>query len=273
MSNTEETSTTSFAPHPTSVKVHPLVLLSVVDHYNRVAKDTNNRVVGVLLGSYDRRMGTVEVTNSFGVPFEEDSKDPNIWFLDHNFVDNMFGMYRRVAVREVVIGWYSTGPKIKPSDINIHNQIFSKYISQPVYVIVDVKLQHSTGTIPTEAYYSVEEAEDEKSQPKLTFAHVESEIAAQEAEEIGVEHLLRDVKDTTISDLNSSVSTRLSSLHAFRSKLKEIYDYLNQVENSKLPVCFYFFGLISLIVLSADQSSNNVPITRCFQSFTWTSTT
>jgi JAB1/Mov34/MPN/PAD-1 ubiquitin protease len=48
---------------PESVTVHPLVLLSVVDHYNRVAKDTKKRVVGVLLGSISK--GEVDVTNSF----------------------------------------------------------------------------------------------------------------------------------------------------------------------------------------------------------------
>ncbi len=41
--------------------MHPLVLLSTVDHYNRVAKDTKKRVVGVLLGS--KYKGTVDVTN------------------------------------------------------------------------------------------------------------------------------------------------------------------------------------------------------------------
>jgi len=36
---------------PSLVAVHPLVLLSVVDHFNRVAKMAKNkRVVGVLLG-------------------------------------------------------------------------------------------------------------------------------------------------------------------------------------------------------------------------------
>ena len=45
------------------VIVHPLVLLSIVDHYNRVAHDTKKRVVGVLLGSSFR--GTVDVTNSY----------------------------------------------------------------------------------------------------------------------------------------------------------------------------------------------------------------
>jgi 26S proteasome regulatory subunit N8 len=45
------------------VVVHPLVLLSCVDHYNRVAQTAGMRVVGVLLGSISR--GRVEVTNSY----------------------------------------------------------------------------------------------------------------------------------------------------------------------------------------------------------------
>lgn len=48
---------------PTQVIVHPLVLLSTVDHYNRVAKNTNKRVVGVLLGTVSK--GVVDVTNSY----------------------------------------------------------------------------------------------------------------------------------------------------------------------------------------------------------------
>ena len=53
---------------PDQVVVHPLVLLSVVDHYTRVAKDTRKRTVGVLLGQYSR--GRIDVTNSYAVPFE-----------------------------------------------------------------------------------------------------------------------------------------------------------------------------------------------------------
>ncbi len=48
---------------PDLVVVHPLVLLSVVDHYNRVARDTKKRVVGVLLG--ETYKGRVDITNSF----------------------------------------------------------------------------------------------------------------------------------------------------------------------------------------------------------------
>ena len=63
----------SYETTKTSVVLHPLCLLSVTDHYNRVAKDTRKRVVGVLLGS--RNGDEVDVANSYGVPFEEDLKN------------------------------------------------------------------------------------------------------------------------------------------------------------------------------------------------------
>lgn len=32
----------------------------------------------------------------FAVPFEEDEKDPSIWFLDHNYHESMFSMFKRI---------------------------------------------------------------------------------------------------------------------------------------------------------------------------------
>ena len=49
----------------TKVVVHPLVLLSVVDHYTRMHKiGSKKRVVGVLLGSW-RSKGVLDVSNSY----------------------------------------------------------------------------------------------------------------------------------------------------------------------------------------------------------------
>ena len=49
---------------PKKVTVHPIVLLSVVDHFNRIKKISNQRrVVGLLLGSWYQ--GTVDVATSF----------------------------------------------------------------------------------------------------------------------------------------------------------------------------------------------------------------
>ena len=74
------------------VTVHPLALLSVVDHYNRVNKDVApRRVVGILLGSIAH--GVVDVLSCYAVPFEEDD---DVWFLDHNFHETMARMCRKV---------------------------------------------------------------------------------------------------------------------------------------------------------------------------------
>lgn len=113
--------------------VHPLVLLNATDHFTRTtAGDLNRRVVGILLGEVSH--GKVDVTNSYAgeralrlarwalccvsrlmeagsslgaicsrnldfrwtVPFEEDAKDPTTWFLDHNYHEDMFAMFKKV---------------------------------------------------------------------------------------------------------------------------------------------------------------------------------
>ncbi|KAL3929425.1 MAG: hypothetical protein SGPRY_001966 [Prymnesium sp.] len=212
------------------VVVHPLVLLSVVDHYNRAAKDTKKRVVGMLLGSVSK--GVVDVTNSFAVPFEEDDKDPNIWFLDHSFKEQMFAMFKKVNASEKLVGWYSTGPKIRPGDLNV-DQLVRRYTPNPVMVIIDVKPKQLG--IPTEAYHAVEEIREGK-QLAWTFKHIISEISATESEEVGVEHLLRDVKDMTISTLANQVVQKLGSLKGLASRLQEIDAYLQNVLSGRLPV-------------------------------------
>jgi 26S proteasome regulatory subunit N8 len=78
-----------------SVVVHPLVLLSVADHHARsISRNSHKRVIGVLLGQDNGK--TINVANSFGIPFEEDEKDSKTWFLDHNYIEGMYEMFKKV---------------------------------------------------------------------------------------------------------------------------------------------------------------------------------
>ena len=74
------------------VVVHPLVLLSVTDHFTRVGKTGSGRVVGILLGKWTMGGTELDISNSFALPFDEDSKDSKIWFLDHDYLDSMFSV-------------------------------------------------------------------------------------------------------------------------------------------------------------------------------------
>lgn len=75
------------------------------------------------------------------VPFEEDDKDPEIWFLDHSYMENMYRMFKKVNAREKIVGWYSTGPKIREADLDI-NALMAKYSDfPPVLVVCEVQVR------------------------------------------------------------------------------------------------------------------------------------
>uniref|UniRef100_A0A665UBX0 26S proteasome non-ATPase regulatory subunit 7 n=1 Tax=Echeneis naucrates TaxID=173247 RepID=A0A665UBX0_ECHNA len=234
-----------------NVVVHPLVLLSVVDHFNRIGKVGNQkRVVGVLLGSWQKKV--LDVSNSFAVPFDEDDRDDSVWFLDHDYLENMYGMFKKVNARERIVGWYHTGPKLHKNDIAI-NELIKQYCTNSVLVIIDVKPKDLG--LPTEAYISVEEIHDvsdswvefethkikffvfgDGTPTSKTFEHVTSEIGAEEAEEVGVEHLLRDIKDTTVGTLSQRITNQVHGLKGLNSKLLDIRSYLERVAAGKLPI-------------------------------------
>jgi 26S proteasome regulatory subunit N8 len=106
----------------------------------------------------------------------------------------MFNMMRKIHSKERIIGWYSSGPAIKKADIDI-NEILRKYNTSPVFVLIKVHEASAPG-IPTEAYCTREEV-DADGNLMRQFVHIPSSIGASEAEEVGVEHLLRDIKDAS----------------------------------------------------------------------------
>ncbi|CAH1731985.1 unnamed protein product [Aphis gossypii] len=217
------------------VVVHPLVLLSVVDHFTRLREIGNQkRVVGVLLGSW-RQNKVLDISNSFALPFDEDDKDNSVWFLDHDYLENMYDMFKKVNAGEKLVGWYHTGPKLHQNDIAV-NELVSQYCvnNTSVMIIVDVKPQ-DVG-IPTEAYRIVEKIHDDGSQPSKTLEHITSEIGAEEIEEVGVEHLLRGIKDLTRGSLSQQIGNIMFGAQGLYKQMVDIRDYLQQVVDGKLPI-------------------------------------
>ena len=69
-----------------------------------------------------------------------------------------------------------------------------------------------------------------------TFEHIPSEIGAEEAEEVGVEHLLRDIKDTSVGTLSQKITNQLLGLKGLQRQVQEIKNYLEQIVQDKLPI-------------------------------------
>lgn len=214
------------------LSVHPTVTLSIVDHYARVAKDTSKRVVGVLLGEVIE--GKTHATNSFAVPFEEDLKDASLWFLDHNYLESMAYMFAKISKKEKIVGWYSTGDRIKPADLEV-NELMRTYTPNPIYLLVNVKQKQGDQDLPFNAYMSYDEPCSDK-MFRRTFAYISCGVAQFEAEEVAVEHLLRDLESLSTSTRGSKILERINGLKCLQQKLDQVALYLGDVVDGNLPL-------------------------------------
>jgi len=43
----------------------------------------------------------VQINACVSVPFDEDDKDKSVWFLDHDYLENMYGMFKKVNGKEL----------------------------------------------------------------------------------------------------------------------------------------------------------------------------
>lgn len=156
----------------------------------------------------------------------------------------MLAMFRKVNAKERVVGFYSTGPQIRPNDLRIHD-IVERYGysgaagASTVFCIIDIRPDRRD--LPVTAYRVVEDptttsGSGGSSQIRRTFGHVPCQMGALEAEEVGVEHLLRDINDPTVSTVASLIQGKMSGLSTLTEKLLECQDYLESVAAGSRPV-------------------------------------
>lgn len=97
-----------------------------------------------------------------------------------------------------------------------------------------------------------------------TFVHTPSIIEAEEAEEIGVEHLLRDIRDVAVGTLSTRITSQLQSLQGLHLRLRDIGQYLQKVIDGTLPVNHAILGNLQDVFnllpnLSTPKTSLNSP--------------
>ncbi|EHY65117.1 26S proteasome regulatory subunit N8 [Nematocida ausubeli] len=208
-----------------AIVVHPLVLLSATDHYRRMDQP---RVVGTLLGRVEN--GVTHVTNSYAVPFDELEDNPNVWFFDTSYHENMYKLFSKVNNMEYILGWYHTGEGLHKNDLQI-TQTFRSYCNDPILAVIDVE-QAKDGS-PVKCYKLERESATYNESTQFVFAHVPFVIEAEEAEEVGVEQLVEDIKDVNIGDVENKIARTKEALCELSKGLASIEEYLLAVANGE----------------------------------------
>lgn len=66
------------------------------------------------------------------------------------------------------------------------------------------------------------------------FVNIPSTVSAYEAEEVGVEHLLREVKDLNFQSLKTQMKEKVNALALMKEKIQILEQYLDDCINDRV---------------------------------------
>ncbi|XP_072513373.1 eukaryotic translation initiation factor 3 subunit F [Salminus brasiliensis] len=213
------------AVHGPVVKIHPVVLASIADSYER-RNEGASRVIGTLLGTIDKH--SVEVTNCFSVPHNESEDEVAV---DMEFAKNMYELHKKVSPSEVIIGWYATGYDITEHSVLIH-EYYSREAQNPIHLTVDTALQSNKMNI--RAYVSAQMGVPGKT-VGVMFTPLTVKYVYYDTERIGVDLLQRTrASPSRTNGLTSDLAQVGSAAGRIQEMLTTVLSYIEDVLSGKV---------------------------------------
>jgi len=202
-----------------AVKVHPVVILSILDHYIRRTEE--HRVIGTLVGSVSSD-GVVEVKNCFPVPHTEGDQVG----VDMEYHHNMLELHHKIAPKEVIVGWYATGSTINEASVMIHEFYWREINHGPIHLTVDTHLTNNA--LQLKAYVSTNITLNEKAIGSQ-FLTIPVEMQTLDAERIGVDLLMKGEASTASNELLSDLDSIETSITKIQQMLNVVQQYVDNV--------------------------------------------
>lgn len=219
------------------IKVHPVVVLSILDHFNRRNSD-QQRVIGTLLGVVSEG-GDVDVRNSFPVPHSENEKDGVS--VDMEFHRTMFELHQRVNPKETIVGWYATGNVVTYASSLIHEfygreirSTLTKELPNPIHLTVDSEFTNDK--LSVRAYTStIVGMPTADGPPGFMFYPLPCELKVADSERMGMDLIVK-AKDSSVH--TASLVTDLENLEQSVIKVRDLLDsvqtYVDDVLKGKI---------------------------------------
>uniref|UniRef100_A0A7S2B6V4 MPN domain-containing protein n=1 Tax=Haptolina brevifila TaxID=156173 RepID=A0A7S2B6V4_9EUKA len=228
------------------VRVEPVVLFSIVDHYSR-RNEGQPFVIGTLLGTDEG--GVVTICSSFAVPHHEVEGSLALATERHA---TMLSLQQRVLPKQVVVGWYSTGEQINENTLLINN-FYGQDVERPVHLLLDLGLGDSR--MSTKAYVASGLTLG-STQLGTAFREIRLSIVNGESDRVGIDNLLK--MSTGASGVAAAASgTELDSVESTVKKLlrnlEDVVSYVDKVKNGSLTAEPEVVHLLQQLVAAAPR--------------------
>jgi translation initiation factor 3 subunit F len=206
-----------------NVKVHPVVIFNILDHFIR-RQEGQDRVVGTLLGA--NVDGAIEIRNCFPVPHYEGEQVA----VDMEFHRNMCDLHQRTAPKEVIVGWYATGLDITENSVIIHDFYASASATTAVHLLIDTALTNDT--LGIRAYVGSNLSFGEKNLGAY-FQPVSMEMLSLDVDRVGFEVLSR-TKDDQVATLASDLTNLKGSIVKLMELIDTVLTYVEKVRDGEI---------------------------------------
>jgi len=211
------------------IQIHPLIVMSIADHFTRDAAakaKSKKRVIGALCGQQNGR--DVNVLESFEIAFDFD-KAGHVFVEKKSFEEDL-KLFKEAFPTYEMLGWYSTGAKIDPYDLELH-KMFTAYNERPLYLLLNPNPPDDARDIPITVYET--EVRVTKDKTVTDFAKTAYKVAADEAERITVVHCAKVVgaDEGTGSAVTPHYTTLNRAIMQLHQRVRVLRSYLADVAN------------------------------------------
>jgi len=230
-SSTETTSAATSTTLVKEVRVHPVVLASVIDAHVRRNSGTA-RVIGAITGVVSEDGAIVDISDCFPVTYVVSSEDGGTVHLDLDMLQMMKKLHKRTAPHESLVGWFSSMMEIPDTSSVIHS-FFCKETTQTVCMMLCV--DSTSSEFKT---YVSDSSSKPPEMPVTDFFHeVPSRLGASEMERLTMSVLCKaDAKSQAESAMEvqlNSLSDRDESYQSLRKMIAIARDCAKHPEDPK----------------------------------------
>uniref|UniRef100_A0A7E4W9F0 MPN domain-containing protein n=1 Tax=Panagrellus redivivus TaxID=6233 RepID=A0A7E4W9F0_PANRE len=228
-----------------TVKVHPTVLLTMVDAFERRSRKATNKdqALGTLLGFYEK--GAIQVTDCYSIPFRVSAGGtPEI---DDAFNKEMFHAARRTTPSEQIVGWFYTVSVLPNIAEQFHiyyshvvNTMSVRRDAPPIILLtLDTNFAETgKGTLPVSAFVSNECGITSKAQTHgHVFEPLRVELDGFLGENVALDLIMKGVdsknREVTLDNGLVQIDDSIDDLISWVDRIIAFVD--NVIEKNQLP--------------------------------------
>jgi len=210
---TEAASATSSTTLIKEVRVHPLVLASVIDAHVR-RNSGMACVIGAITGVVSEDGAVVDILDCFPVTYDISSEDGGTVRIDSEMLQMMKKLRKKTAPHESLVGWFSSIMDIPETSAILHS-FFSKETTQTVCMMLCVDCVSSE----FKTYVSDSMSKPQHMALDKFFHEVPSRLCASDIERLTMSALC---KADTMSQAESTMEVPLNRLYDRDASLESL---------------------------------------------------